>query len=80
MKKKLWIIAVAVVLVLLLIPMPIHLDDGGTVIYQAVLYEVKDVKKLNSEYVEFGGTSEDLYIEGTIVKILGMEVYNDTKK
>jgi LysM repeat protein len=53
---------------------PLYAADGGTVVYQAVLYRVEDVHRITPE-----GTSDKDYIEGTIVKILGMEVYNDVE-
>lgn len=58
--------------ILCLIPARMYLEDGGTVVYKAVLYEVEDVHRIGAE-----DTAEDEYLEGTIVKILGMEVYND---
>lgn len=51
-----------------------HLEDGGTVVYKAILYEVEDVHRIGAE-----DTAEDEYLEGTIVKILGIEVYNDVE-
>ena len=41
--------------------------------YKAVLYEVEDVHRIGAEDIE------DEYLEGTIVKILGIEVYNNVK-
>ena len=51
-----------------------HLEDGGTVVYKAILYEVEDVHRIGAE-----DTAEDEYLEGTIVKILGIEIYNDVE-
>ena len=72
MKKKV-IIGICILLVIvLLIPIPMRLKDGGAVAYKAVLYEVEAVHRIDPE-----AASEDDYLEGTIIKILGIEVYND---
>lgn len=60
--------------IILLIPIPMRLKDGGTVVYNAILYQVEDVRRIDPE-----ATSEDDYLEGTIIKILGIEVYNDVE-
>ena len=74
MKKKV-IIGICILLaIVLLIPIPMRLKDGGTVAYNAVLYRVEDVHRIDPE-----ATSADDYLEGTIVKILGIEVYNDVE-
>lgn len=74
MKKKV-IIGICILLaIILLIPIPMRLKDGGTVAYNAVLYRVEDVHRIDPE-----ATSADDYLEGTIVKILGIEVYNDVE-
>ena len=74
MKKKV-IIGICILLAIVcLIPTRTHLEDGGTVVYKAILYEVEDVHRIGAE-----DTAEDEYLEGTIVKILGIEVYNDVE-
>lgn len=74
MKKKV-IIGVCILLaVILLIPIPMHLKDGGTIAYNAILYRIEKVHRINPEAV-----IEDDYIEGTIVRIIGIEVYNDVE-
>lgn len=77
MKKKL-ILTVAAVLLLavLLIPLPLRLKDGGTVIWQAVLYSVSDVHSMTGEEESRAGK---LYYEGIIIKIFGIEVFNNVK-
>jgi hypothetical protein len=68
------IAAIAIVLaVILLFPLPLHLNDGGTVIYQAVLYSVSDVHTFASEEEMANGKEYD---EGIIIKILGFEILN----
>lgn len=74
MKKKV-IIGICILLaIVLLIPIPMHLKDGGTVVYNAILYRVEKVHRIDTK-----STKEIDYLEGTIVKILGIEVYNDVK-
>ena len=73
MKKKKWIVLIAIVLLfLMLIPIPLQRSDGGTVVHKAVLYEVWDVHRMTSEVVD----GERIYIEGWIISVLGIEVYN----
>jgi hypothetical protein len=78
MKKK-KIIILTVLFLFLLIPIPVTYKDGGTKKYTALLYSVYDVHRLKkvenqneNEIVQFE------YVEGTIIKILGIEVYNNT--
>jgi len=74
MKKKIIIGICILVAIVLLIPIPMRLKDGGTVVYNAILYRVENVHRINPE-----ATSNDDYLEGTIVKILGIEVYNNVE-
>ena len=72
MKKKMIIILCVIVAVLvLLVPIPMHLKDGGSVKYSALLYSVTDVHRMNPV--------TDGYEDGTIIKILGFEVYNNVQ-
>ena len=74
MKKKV-IIGICILLAIaFLIPIRIPLKDGGTVVYSAVLYRVEKVHRIDSE-----STGKADYLEGTIVRILGIQVYNDVK-
>lgn len=59
-----------VLILLLLFPIPLRLKDGGTVKYQAVLYSISDVHRLDPD-------SEDGYQDGVIIEILGMKVYSN---
>ena len=74
MKKKVMIGICVLLAIVLLIPIPMRLKDGGTVVYNAVLYQVEDVHRLGAVY-----TAEDEYLKGMIVRILGMEVYNSVE-
>lgn len=49
MKKKLTIVLIVILLLILLVPVPIYLKDGGTVVYQAVLYKVSRVPSLDKD-------------------------------
>lgn len=74
MKKKVMIGICVLLAIVLLVPIPMRLKDGGTVVYHAVLYQVEDVHRLGAV-----DAAEDEYLEGMIVRILGMEVYNSVE-
>ena len=74
MKKKALSGICVLLAILLLLPRPKRLKDGGTVVYRAVLYQVEDVHRLGAV-----DAPEDEYLEGMIVRILGMEVYNSVE-
>ena len=74
MKKKVMIGICVLLAIVLLVPIPMRVKDGGTVVYHAVLYQVEDVHRLGAV-----DTAEDEYLEGMIVRILGMEVYNSVE-
>lgn len=69
MKKK--VIICILLAVVFLLPIPMRLKDGGTVKYKALLYTVSDVHKMYGE---------NEYSEGTIVEILGVEVFNNVQR
>ena len=62
MKKRNVVIVCILLAVFLLIPIPLRLKDGGTVEYKALVYRVESGKE---------------YEEGIIIKVLGIEVYNN---
>lgn len=72
MRKKAIIVMVIIVLFILLIPTLMHLNDGGTVEYKALLYKVSKVHRLT-------GDLEKMYEDGTIIEILGIEIFNNAK-
>ena len=74
MRKKVVTGICILLAIVLLIPIPMRLKDGGTVVYRAVLYQVEDVHRLGAV-----DTAEDEYLEGMIVRILGMEIYNSVE-
>lgn len=71
MKKAIVIVCILIALVLL-IPFPARLKDGGTVHYDAILYDVYDVHRLSVDE----GKDFD---EGIVVEILGYEIFNNVK-
>ena len=71
--KKVLIILLILVAFILLFPFRSQAKDGGSVGYQAALYTVYKVHSL------YGGPDTEMhYVEGTIVEILGHQVYNNT--
>lgn len=70
-KKTIIIVCVIVAVLVLLVPIPMHLKDGGSVKYSALLYSVTDVHRMDPV--------TDGYEDGTIIKILGFEVYNNVQ-
>ena len=72
--KRLFPILISLILLLLLIPFPMKLKDGGSVHYNAVLYDVYD---LHAMYAVNSDTEMD-YVEGIIIEILGFQIYNST--
>ena len=76
MKKKLLIAICVLLTCLLLIPIPLRLKDGGTVVYQAILYSVEDIHRLTPDA---NTKFTNPYIDGIRVKVLGIEVFHREK-
>lgn len=72
MKKKIALGLCALLALALLVPIPSTLKDGGTHVYQAVLYRVEQVHRIGPE----GGPE---YLTGTVVRVLGVEIFNNVK-
>ncbi len=70
MKKKVIIVIIILTLLILLVPIPMHLRDGGTVIYKALTYKISKVHRLT-------GNTEKMYEDGTIIEILGLKLYDN---
>lgn len=75
MKKKIILSLCILLAVILLFPIPYHLKDGGTVVYQAILYSVEDVHRL----APLDDLPEHPYFEGIRIKILGIKVFDNVK-
>ena len=74
-----WLILGCLCFVILLIPVPLQMKDGGTVHYDAILYDVYDVHRIRPiDDPSLEGVYETEFIEGTIIKVLGIEVFNNT--
>lgn len=76
MKKRIILLVIIVILLILLFPIPLHLKDGGSVEFRALLYTITKYHKLAP--VKENEQSE--YIEGIGIEILGTEVYNNIKE
>ena len=74
MRKILTVIWI-VVFFLLLFPFREQYKDGGSVVYNAILYDVYDVHAM---YFESPDDTEMKFVEGYIIKILGIQVFNNT--
>ena len=72
MRKKIIIVIVIVALLILLVPIPMYLNDGGTVEYKALTYKISKVHRLT-------GDLEKEYEDGIIIEILGVEIFNNVK-
>lgn len=72
MKKKIILIVVIIIALILLLPIPMKLRDGGSIRFQALLYTVTKYHILEED-------SENGYVDGIGIEILGMEVFNNTK-
>lgn len=78
--KKALIFILILVAVILLFPIRGQMKDGGTVEYRAILYTVRDMHQIYISYdPETGEIIEDGYTVGTVIEILGVEVFNNTR-
>ena len=68
MKKKI-IIIVCIILIVMLIPIKLHLKDGGTVEYKSIIYKISKVHRL----IDNG------YDIGTEIYIFGFKVYDNVE-
>jgi len=74
MKKKIGIALGIIAALILLTPIPMRLKDGGTVEYNAILYQVHDVHRINPDV-----NAREPFIEGIVIKILGSTVFDNVK-
>lgn len=71
--KKLIIVASIIILILLLVPIRYVLKDGGTIVYQSLIYKITSYHSLDERY-------ESGYLEGTEFELLGFSIYKNIKK
>jgi len=62
MKKKIRIVVIIVLLLILFIPIPIHLKDGGTIEYKALLYKISKIHRLPMNLTENNKYEEGITI------------------
>lgn len=74
MKKRIAIVVCLILALILLTPIPMRLKDGGTVEYNAILYQVHDVHRINPDV-----NAREPFIEGIVIKILGSTVFDNVK-
>lgn len=74
--KKILIVIVVLLLAVLLIPTRMQMRDGGTVKYDAILYDVYNVHRIKP--VADTSENEVDYITGVVVEVLGIELINTT--
>lgn len=80
--KKVIVRLIIVVMLLLFVPIPLHLKDGGTVVYRAVLYKLTKYHKIAMDTTvetEAGTIVESGHHVGWGIEFLGMEIFNNTK-
>ena len=70
--KKGFIVACLLITLVCLIPFPSKAKDGGTIHYNAILYDVYDVHRISIE-------ENKNFDEGIVVEILGYEIFNNVK-
>lgn len=75
MKRKIILGLCLLAAFIMLFPFPVGMvDDGGTVVYGSALYSVTKVHSI-CLYPDADG--EIRFVEGTVVKILGFEVFDN---
>ena len=72
--KKFILALIIIVLLICLVPFRAQYKDGGSVHYNAILYDVYDVHSI----YDAGADTEIKYVEGFIIEIFGIQVYNNT--
>lgn len=71
MKRKIAIaVIIAATLAILLIPVPIHIRDGGSVEYKAIAYSV-------TKYHRFSPLGRVAYLEGWKIELFGITLRDD---
>ena len=73
--KKFILALIIIVLLICLVPFRAQIKDGGSVHYNAILYDIYDVHSL---YDLGPDDTEMRHVEGFIIEIFGIQVYNNT--
>ncbi len=73
--KKVLITILVILLLLLLIPVRGQMKDGGTVVYNAALYDIYVLHRINP----ITEPTQSDFITGTVIYILGFEIFNNTE-
>lgn len=74
MKKRVWIILLAVLLVVSLIPIPVSMSDGGSTGWHALLWQYTDCHEFTQ-----GEDGQIGYLVGPRVELLGfLPIYDGT--
>ena len=71
-KKVIMAIMIIVILLVLFVPIPMYLNDGGTVEYKTLTYKISKVHRIVEDL-------ENSYEEEIIIEVLGIELYNNVK-
>lgn len=74
MKKKILIIVCILILIILLIPIKTKYKDGGTVVYNSVLYKITDAGGFATT-----ANGDIGYEEGIVIEIFGFKVFDNVK-
>ena len=75
MKKVFVVLIICVVAVVLLFPQVGYCDDGGSVIYDALLY---DFEKVHSMWIN-EETKQEGYLVGYRLSVLGIELFDTSQ-
>jgi hypothetical protein len=77
--KKAVIALCVLTAIVLLFPFRLQMKDGGTVHYDAVLYDIYDMHRIKpTDPPDTDGTYQTEYIDGIIVEVFCIEIWNDT--
>ncbi|WP_129724832.1 hypothetical protein [Xylanivirga thermophila] len=73
-KSKFRNIIIILLLFILLFPIPMRLKDGGSIRFQALLYSVTKVHRLNND-----SEAVNEFLKGWKVEVLNLKVYSNVK-
>lgn len=73
------IIAVTVILLILFVPARIHIRDGGSIRYQALVYSVTRYNRY-CEALGEDGLPTSFWLNGWGIEILGFTLYDDSER